>query len=111
MRSWPARKTQFALFASVVRWIIFAWSAFCILLPASTKAQENIWVGQPNVPGFWSDLAEWNLGTVPASSIPDGSINIDISQGTVLGDVVHELPYPDHRTSRTIQHPLFDDCN
>ncbi len=86
MRSWPARKTQFALFASVVRWIIFA-ALLCILLPASTKAQENIWVGQPNVPGFWSDLAEWNLGTVPASSIPDGSINIDISQGTVLGDV------------------------
>jgi hypothetical protein len=58
---------------------------FWLAMPAG--AQENIWLGQPEVPGSWSDLAQWNLGSVPASSIPDGSINIDIPQGTALGDV------------------------
>ena len=59
-------------------------------------------MGQPNVPGFWSDLAEWNLGTVPASSIR-WLDQIDISQGTVSGDVSFTNSVPDHRTSRTMQ--------
>lgn len=66
---------------------ISALSLALVGLATPARAQENIWLGQPGVPGPWSDLAQWTLGTVPASSLPDGSINIDIPQGTVLGDV------------------------
>ena len=57
---------------------------FCLVfLLTGTRAagQDNTWQGAANILDFWSNAGEWSLGVVP-----DGSTNIIIPQGGVLGD-------------------------
>ena len=49
---------------------------------AGTAAAQNVWDGQQNTLGSWSDETQWSLRIVP-----DESTDIVISVRTVLGDV------------------------
>ncbi len=56
---------------------------FCLGFAFVTQpaaGQDNTWQGAANVIDFFSNAGEWSLG------VPDGSTNITIPQGGVLGD-------------------------
>jgi hypothetical protein len=56
---------------------------FCLGLAFMTQpaaGQDNTWQGAANVIDFFSNAGAWSLG------VPDGSTNITIPQGGVLGD-------------------------
>ncbi len=60
--------------------VLFFCLAF-LLIGTRAAGQNNTWQGAANILDFWSNAGEWSLGVVP-----DGSTNIIIPQGGVLGD-------------------------
>ncbi len=56
---------------------------FCLgfaFVAQPAAGQDNTWLGPANVIDFFSNAGEWSLG------VPDGSTNITVPQGGVLGD-------------------------
>ena len=73
----PSVKTRLC---SLVRVAALVGAATTVL--TSPALAQNVWDGQQNTLGLWSDKTQWTLGTVP-----DGSTDIVIPVRTVLGDV------------------------